>query len=112
MVWLMLLLVIVSGAVLCAQSAINGRLGAEVGVLESAWLTFALGTLISFFLLAFFFWSHPTPTPCSACRVGKWAGRFFWRDLHAGHRLCHAAHRHRRRHRRGDQRPVADELAD
>ncbi len=76
MVWLMLLLVIVSGAVLCAQSAINGRLGAEVGVLESAWLTFALGTLISFFA-GLFFWSHPTPTPCSACRVGKWAGRFF-----------------------------------
>ena len=53
MVILMLLLVVFSGAVLCAQSAINGKLGAEVGVLESAWLTFALGTLISF-LLAFF----------------------------------------------------------
>jgi transporter family-2 protein len=54
MVILMLLLVVVAGAVLCAQSAINGRLGAEVGVLESSWLTFALGTLVSF-LLAFFF---------------------------------------------------------
>ncbi len=50
----MLLLVVFSGAVLCAQSAINGRLGAEVGVLESAWLTFALGTLVSF-LYAFLF---------------------------------------------------------
>ena len=54
MVILMLLVVVFSGAVLCAQSAINGRLGAEVGVLESAWLTFTLGTLLSF-LVAFFF---------------------------------------------------------
>ncbi|APW40661.1 hypothetical protein RD110_12540 [Rhodoferax koreense] len=50
---LMLLLVFLGGVVLCAQSAINGRLGAEVGVLESSWLTFALGTMLSF-LLAFF----------------------------------------------------------
>lgn len=54
MLVIMLLLVVFSGAVLCAQSAINGRLGHEVGVLESAWLTFALGTLVSF-LYAFLF---------------------------------------------------------
>ncbi|MDH4550443.1 DMT family transporter [Pseudomonas sp. BN607] len=53
MVVLMLLIVMLGGAVLCAQSAINGRLGADVGVLESAWLTFAMGTMVSF-LLAFF----------------------------------------------------------
>ena len=41
------------GAVLCAQSSINGRLGAKVGVLESSWLTFVLGALVSF-LIAFF----------------------------------------------------------
>jgi transporter family-2 protein len=53
MLILMLLVVVISGAVLCAQSAINGRLGANVGVLESAWLTFTLGALLSF-LWAFF----------------------------------------------------------
>ncbi|WP_407304667.1 DMT family transporter [Acinetobacter sp.] len=54
MIYIMLLVVIIGGAVLCAQSSINGRLGAEVGVLESAWLTFVMGTILSF-LLGFFF---------------------------------------------------------
>lgn len=54
MIILTVLVVVFSGAVLCAQSAINGRLGAEVGVLESSWLTFVLGTMVSV-LLAFFF---------------------------------------------------------
>ncbi|MFC6166160.1 DMT family transporter [Acinetobacter terrestris] len=54
MIYIMLLVVILGGAVLCAQSSINGRLGSEVGVLESSWLTFVMGTLISF-LIAFFF---------------------------------------------------------
>lgn len=53
MIYIMLLVVIFGGAVLCAQSSINGRLGAKVGVLESSWLTFVLGALISF-LIAFF----------------------------------------------------------
>lgn len=53
MIYMMLLVVIFGGAVLCAQSSINGRLGAKVGVLESSWLTFVLGALISF-LIAFF----------------------------------------------------------
>ena len=54
MIYIMLLVVIFGGAVLCAQSSINGRLGSEVGVLESSWLTFVMGTLISL-LIAFFF---------------------------------------------------------
>ena len=54
MIYIMLLLVILGGAVLSAQSSINGRLGAEVGVLESSWLTFTVGAMISF-LIAFFF---------------------------------------------------------
>jgi len=49
----MLFVVILGGPVLCAQSSINGRLGAKVGVLESSWLTFVLGALVSF-LIAFF----------------------------------------------------------
>ena len=48
MLFTMLLVVVVGGAVLCAQSAVNGRLGHEVGVLESAWLTFVMGAMVSF----------------------------------------------------------------
>ncbi|MQW92665.1 EamA-like transporter family protein [Acinetobacter wanghuae] len=54
MIYIMLFVVILAGAALCAQSSINGRLGSEVGVLESAWLTFVVGAMISF-LIAFFF---------------------------------------------------------
>ncbi|WP_110975369.1 DMT family transporter [Acinetobacter sp. WCHAc060042] len=57
MIYMMLLVVIFGGAVLCAQSSINGRLGSEVGVLESAWLTFVIGTMVSF-LIGFFFEPH------------------------------------------------------
>jgi transporter family-2 protein len=57
MLILMILVVVASGAILCAQSAINGRLGATVGVVDSAWLTFALGTLVSL-LYAFLFEPH------------------------------------------------------
>lgn len=75
MLIIMLLLVVFSGAVLCAQSAINGRLGAEVGVLESAWLTFALGTLVSF-LYAYLF---EPPHAMTLFSVPRWqiTGAFF-----------------------------------
>lgn len=71
----MLVLVVLSGAVLCAQSAINGRLGHQVGVLESAWLTFALGTLLSF-LYAFLF---EPPHAFNLFNVPRWqvTGAFF-----------------------------------
>ncbi|OAL79666.1 hypothetical protein AY606_03160 [Acinetobacter sp. SFB] len=58
MIYIMLFVIIFSGAVLCAQSSINGRLGTTVGVLESSWLTFVMGTLISFMLAFFFEPSH------------------------------------------------------
>ncbi|WP_459205886.1 DMT family transporter [Pseudomonas sp. MLB6B] len=54
MLFIMLVIVVLGGAVLCAQSAINGRLGHQVGVLESAWLTFVMGAMVSF-LYAFLF---------------------------------------------------------
>lgn len=57
MLILMIIVVVASGAILCAQSAINGRLGSTVGVLESAWLTFTLGTMVSL-LYAFLFEAH------------------------------------------------------
>ncbi|WP_205965303.1 DMT family transporter [Paraburkholderia flava] len=71
----MLILVVAAGAVLCAQSAINGRLGSEVGVLESAWLTFTLGTLVTF-VIAFFF---ETPHALTLFTAPRWqiTGAFF-----------------------------------
>jgi len=72
---LMILVVVASGAILCAQSAINGRLGAHVGVLESAWLTFTLGALLSF-LYAFFFEPHHDLTLFTAPRW-QVTGAFF-----------------------------------
>jgi transporter family-2 protein len=75
MLLLMILLVVLSGATLCAQSAINGRLGSHVGVLESAWLTFTLGAMLSF-LYAFLFEPHHAFTLFS---VPRWqiTGAFF-----------------------------------
>ncbi|WP_144113264.1 DMT family transporter [Paraburkholderia sp. BCC1886] len=71
----MLILVVASGAVLCAQSAINGRLGSTVGVLESAWLTFTLGALITF-VIAFF---TEGPHALTVFSVPRWqmTGAFF-----------------------------------
>lgn len=57
--FLVLFAVLGSGAVLSAQSSINGRLGAQVGVLESAWLTFTSGALLTFLLVFFFEPPHP-----------------------------------------------------
>lgn len=75
MVVVMLLVVVLGGAVLCAQSAVNGRLGADVGVLESAWLTFVMGTMVSF-LLAFFL---EPPHAWNLFTVARWqvTGAFF-----------------------------------
>ncbi|MCI0509302.1 transporter family-2 protein [Chromohalobacter marismortui] len=55
---LIFLVLLIGGAALAAQSSINGRLGANVGVLESAWLTFASGALITFLLMFFFEPAH------------------------------------------------------
>ncbi|MDI4638194.1 MULTISPECIES: DMT family transporter [Halomonadaceae] len=61
-------LLLLGGAVLAAQSSINGRLGAKVGVLASAWLTFVIGAVVTF-LLAFFFEPAHSATLFS---VPKW----------------------------------------
>lgn len=39
---IMILLALVGGAMLSMQAAINGRLGSQVGVFRSAFLTFAV----------------------------------------------------------------------
>jgi transporter family-2 protein len=72
---LMLMVVVLSGAVLCAQSAINGRLGSTVGVLESAWLTFTLGALVMF-VISFYVESHHDLTLFTAPRW-QVTGAFF-----------------------------------
>jgi|TARA_B100000700_G_scaffold115597_1_gene129987 transporter family-2 protein len=51
-------LLLLGGAVLAAQSSINGRLGAKVGVLASAWLTFVIGAVVTFLLVFFFEPAH------------------------------------------------------
>ena len=51
---LMIVLAVVGGAVLSIQAAINGQLGSQVGVFRSAFLTFALGALVTALLIFFF----------------------------------------------------------
>ncbi len=51
---LIILLAIASGMALSAQAAINGQLGAKVGVIESALLTFSIGTVVTSLLIFFF----------------------------------------------------------
>jgi bacterial/archaeal transporter family-2 protein len=71
----MLVVVVLSGAVLCAQSAINGGLGSRVGVLESAWLTFTLGALVMFVIS---FYTEP-PHAVNLLTAPRWqvTGSFF-----------------------------------
>ncbi|WP_028117595.1 DMT family transporter [Ferrimonas senticii] len=54
----LLILALIGGMSLSVQAAINGRLGAQVGVLASAWLTFTVGAVISLLLILFFEPAH------------------------------------------------------
>lgn len=65
---LIFILLLVGGAVLAAQSSINGRLGAKTGVIESAWLTFIMGAVLTFLLMFFF---EPTQK-ATLFSVPKW----------------------------------------
>ena len=67
---LIIVLAIVSGMALSAQAAINGQLGARVGVVQSALLTFTMGTVVTALLI--FFFERPIRRPCSVCRSGSW----------------------------------------
>lgn len=53
MIALMVLLSFIGGALLAIQSAINGKLGASVGVFKSAFLTFSIGALLTALLIFF-----------------------------------------------------------
>ncbi|WP_445010745.1 DMT family transporter [Vreelandella stevensii] len=61
-------LLLAGGAVLAAQSSINGRLGSHTGVMESAWLTFAVGAVLTFLLVLFF----EPPQEATLMSVPKW----------------------------------------
>ncbi|SEH66943.1 transporter family-2 protein [Rheinheimera pacifica] len=51
---LMIMLAIIGGATLSVQAALNGRLGSNVGVFRSAFLTFSVGALVTALLIFFF----------------------------------------------------------
>lgn len=51
---LIILLSFTGGTLLAVQSAINGKLGANVGVFKSAFLTFSVGALLTALLIFFF----------------------------------------------------------
>ncbi len=55
---LMVILAIIGGAALSVQAALNGRLGSNVGVFKSAFLTFSVGALVTALLIFFFEPSH------------------------------------------------------
>lgn len=50
---IVIILALCGGALLSVQAAINGRLGSPVGVLRSAFLTFATGALVTGLLILF-----------------------------------------------------------
>ncbi|MEN6670227.1 DMT family transporter [Psychrobacter sp. B38] len=55
---LMVVLAIIGGAALSVQAALNGRLGGNVGVFKSAFLTFSVGALVTALLIFFFEPNH------------------------------------------------------
>lgn len=66
--FLLLVVVVAAGALLSVQAAINGRLGASVGVLRSSLLTFAVGALITGLLIVFF----QPPRAMTLLQAPKW----------------------------------------
>lgn len=55
---LMIVLAIIGGATLSVQAALNGRLGSNVGVFKSAFLTFSVGAVMTALLIFFFEPNH------------------------------------------------------
>lgn len=63
-----MLLAIISGMALSSQAAINGKLGAKIGVIRSSLLTFGVGTVVTLLLIFFFEPSYEA----SLLTVPKW----------------------------------------
>lgn len=68
MLFLMIILAVIGGATLSVQAALNGRLGDQVGVFKSAFLTFSVGAVVTALLIFFFEPSHST----TLMDVPKW----------------------------------------
>lgn len=69
--WLKLLfpmLALIAGMAVAVQGQINGGLGKKIGVIEGAFFSFALGTLVLLFVLIFFGNGHIS----SVSSVPKW----------------------------------------
>lgn len=68
-------LAILGGIALSIQSSVNGTLGGKVGLLPTAWLTFALGALLTFMLVFFV----EAPHQATLLDAPKWqlTGAFF-----------------------------------
>lgn len=64
----MICLAVLGGALLSIQAAINGQLGGKVGVFRCAFLTFALGAVVTALLIFFF---EPAQ-PQTLLDVPKW----------------------------------------
>ncbi|AFU20119.1 DMT family transporter [Actinobacillus suis] len=54
MIFIMLCLALLGGVALAIQASVNGKLGAQVGVFKSAFLTFSVGALVTGLLVFFF----------------------------------------------------------
>lgn len=52
--WIMSLLAVIAGISIGAQAGINGGLGKKIGVIEGAFVSFAIGTLILLLFTIFF----------------------------------------------------------
>ncbi len=68
MILLMVLLAVIGGCLLSIQAAVNGRLGSQVGVLKTAFLTFSIGAMITVLLILFF----EQPHDVTLMEVPKW----------------------------------------
>ncbi len=106
---IVIILALCGGALLSVQAAINGRLGSQVGMLRSAFLTFATGALVTGLLILFF-------APATSVNLLQVPSGSCWallrRALHRHYGAGGAADRHRYGYRGGDLWPADDEPAD
>lgn len=106
---IMILLALVGGAMLSMQAAINGRLGSQVGVFRSAFLTFAVGALITALLI---FILPPSVDNAAGCAEMAAAGRILRGSLYRDYGGGGAAYRYRDGHGGGNFWPTGHESAD
>ena len=62
---LIVIVTLIGGAVLSAQSSINGTISRNIGLLETVFFTFASGTLILAVLINFWQWAPARLASCT-----------------------------------------------